>query len=403
MVISVCVDVSPVGSRLTGIGHYTLEVVKALAELRFAREPAADDHTLVEMDTFDGFRCQHLADFLELTRGREEGRAFSLRESVERRFGARARAVVDTYGGAVARRYQRLRRGARYDLFHATNFFPPVPLGRAVVPVIHDLSVVRHPEYHPPDRVRWFERHIGSILSAPRVLTVSVFSAQEITALIGIPPERIRVAYPGVDQRFFAPATPEDAVVLARFGVERRRYALSVSTLEPRKNLRTLVDAYARLPANLRSEMPLLLVGDEGWGELHWPEATEALVRAGQIRFTGYVDDVVLRTLYRGAAGFFYPSLYEGYGMPVTEALACGAPVIVASGGAPEEAAMGLGLTADPYDTDAWTQAFARVFEEAAHEDDAAREMRRAAAARRTWDITARITYDTFVEAGSSG
>jgi alpha-1,3-rhamnosyl/mannosyltransferase len=403
MVISVCVDVSPVRSRLTGIGHYTLEVVRALNGLTFSQERGGDDRTHIDIDGFDGFRCQSVAEFLDLTGHREEGRAFSFRDRVERHFGARARAVVDTYGGAVARRYQRLRRRGLYDLFHATNFFAPVPLGRAVVPVIHDLSVMRHPDYHPRERVRWFERHIRSALSAPRVLTVSVFSAQEITALIGIPPERIRVAYPGVDQRFFAPATPEDATILSRFGVAPRSYALSVSTLEPRKNLRTLVDAYGRLPANIRSEMPLLLVGDEGWGELRWPEATESLVRAGQIRFTGYVDDIVLRTLYRGAAGFFYPSLYEGYGMPVTEALACGASVVVASGGAPEEAAMGQGLMVHPLDTEAWTRAFERIFEEAAHEDDAAREVRRGAAATRTWNMTARVTYETYVEAASSG
>jgi alpha-1,3-rhamnosyl/mannosyltransferase len=394
------VDVSPARSRPTGIGHYTLEIVKALGELTMS-EAAAGQSSSMTLDVFDGFRCRPLTNFVSLARRRELGQKRYFAERLEQSFGPRVRAVFEGYGGAVARKFYRMRQQSRYDIFHATNFFPPVPLGNAVVPVLHDLSVMRYPDYHPSERVAWFERHIGSVLNAPRVLTVSAFSSREITELIGIPPERIRITYPGVDQRFFESETEADDAVLARFGVERFGYALSVSTLEPRKNLRTLVDAYGRLPGDVRANLPLVLVGQQGWGELDWPKGTDELVRAGQIRFTGYVDDIVLRTLYRGAAGFFYPSLYEGYGMPVTEALACGAPVIVASGGAPEEAAMGMGLLVDPLNTEAWTEALTRVHREMPGEHPAARQRRRAAAAVRTWEAAARVTRDAFIEAAA--
>ncbi|MFC7398868.1 glycosyltransferase family 4 protein [Chelatococcus sp. GCM10030263] len=402
MVISVCVDVSFLRSTLTGVGHYTLEVVKALEKLRPEAMPPAEEEARITLDAFDGFRPRPLRDFLDRMERRENRNAAFAANRRERHFGVRARAIVNHYGGAAVRRYHRVRSRSRYDVFHATNFFPPVPFGSAVVPVIHDLSVMRHPEYHPPERVRWFDRHIGSILSAPCILTTSEFSAREISTLLGIAPERIRVAYPGVDRRFFEPETEADDAVLARFGVERFRYALSVSTLEPRKNLRTLVDAYGRLPAGVRANLPLVLVGQEGWGELDWPKGTDELVRAGQIRFTGYVDDIVLRTLYRGAAGFFYPSLYEGYGMPVTEALACGAPVIVAGGGATEEAAVGMGLLVDPLDTEAWTEALIRADQDMQSNDPAARHMRRVAAAVRTWEVTARATRNAYIEAAAA-
>jgi alpha-1,3-rhamnosyl/mannosyltransferase len=401
MVVSVCVDVSPARSRLTGIGHYTLEIAKALGDLIMS-EAAAGQSSSMRLDAFDGFRCRPLMDFVSLTRRRELSQKPFFADRLEQSFGPRVRAVFEGYGGAIARKFYRTRQQSRYDIFHATNFFPPVPLGDAVVPVIHDLSVMRYPDYHPRERVVWFERHIGSVLTSPRVLTVSAFSSREITELIGIPPERIRITYPGVDQRFFEPETEADEAVLARFGVERSGYVLSVSTLEPRKNLRTLVDAYGRLPGGVRANLPLVLVGQEGWGELDWPKGTDELVRAGQIRFTGYVDDIVLRTLYRGAAGFFYPSLYEGYGMPVTEALACGAPVIVASGGAVEEAAMGLGLLVDPLDTNAWTEALMRIHQDMRGEDPAARHIRRAAAATRTWEVAARATRDAYIEAAAA-
>ncbi|CAH1660638.1 Alpha-1,3-rhamnosyl/mannosyltransferase [Hyphomicrobiales bacterium] len=402
MVVSVCVDVTPVRSRLTGIGHYTLEVVKAVFDISQSESSFGSNNEEVRIDVFDGFRVRSIEEFVSFSKARENGNAQYWGDRLEKQIGIRARAVFERYGGALARRYHGRVGKGRYDVFHAMNFFAPAPLGRVTIPEIYDMSVLRHPNLHPEERVRWFNNRLGSIAEAPRVLTISEFSAREITDLIGIPPERIRVAYPGVDARFFERAQAEDSAVLSRFGITRGQYALSVSTLEPRKNLRTLVDAYCRLPAERRASMPLVLVGGAGWGEMHWPAATEALVRDGQIRFTGYVDDVVLRTLYRGAAGFFYPSIYEGYGMPVTEALACGSRVVVASGGAVEEAALGQGLLVDPLDTPAWTRAFEQVSDEAGGETEAMRDVRRTAAATRNWRETARITRDVYIEAATS-
>ncbi|CAH1667632.1 Alpha-1,3-rhamnosyl/mannosyltransferase [Chelatococcus asaccharovorans] len=401
MVVSVCVDVTPVRSRLTGIGHYTLEVVKALLDVSRSDPSRGTNNEEVRIDVFDGFRVSPIEMFVSFSQERESGYAQYWGDRLEKHVGIHARAVFERYGGALARRYHgRVGRGG-YDVFHAMNFFAPAPLGRVTIPEIYDMSVLRHPTLHPAERVRWFNSRLASIASAPRVLTISQFSAHEITDLVGVPAERIRVAYPGVDTRFFERARVDDEAALSRFGLTKGRYALSVSTLEPRKNLRTLVDAYGRLPAERRAAMPLVLVGGSGWGEMNWPAATEALVRDGQIRFTGYVDDGVLRTLYRGAAGFFYPSIYEGYGMPVTEALACGAQVVVASGGAPEEAALGQGLLVDPLDTPAWTRAFEQVIDEAASETEARRDARRAAAATRNWQETARITRDVYLEAAA--
>jgi alpha-1,3-rhamnosyl/mannosyltransferase len=280
----------------------------------------------------------------------------------------------------------------RIDLFHGLMTLPPGPLHRPFLPLIYDLSPLRHPETHPPQRVRAFARALPRLAAAPWINTISAFSAREIVALLGVPAERVAITPPGVDPGFLLPFRPaEEAAALAQLELVAGGYLLSVATLEPRKNLATLIAAYAGLPEGLQARAPLVLVGQPGWGDLGLPAATEALTRRGRLRFTGHVPQPLLAALYRGAALFLYPSIYEGFGLPVLEALAAGAPVAISAGTAMEEAAGPHGLRLPARDEGAWREAMRQAIE-APDRSPPAAAARLAWARRFDWATTAAAT-----------
>ena len=215
---------------------------------------------------------------------------------------------------------------------------------------------LRHPDTHPAARVRAFDRALPRIAAAPLLNTISEFFRREIMALLGVAPERIVVTRPGVDPFSRAADSTPDAAAL---DVVPGRFLLAVATLEPRKNLATLVTAYGGLPPSVQAAAPLLLVGQPGWGELGFPPEAARLIAAGRLRLTGYLPKPSLRALYRATALFLYPSLYGGFGLPPAEALACGAPVAVSADTAVEDAVGAAGIRLPARDIDAWRGAMA--------------------------------------------
>ena len=222
--------------------------------------------------------------------------------------------------------YAGLPRSARgLDVLHCTTFRGPL---RASVPftvTLHDLGLLRHPELFP----RWHRLSgragIGPVArAADRVLAVSEFTKREAVELLAVPAERVTVIGNAVD-RVFVPDGP----------AAEGDYVLAVGTLEPRKNLRRVADATARLGVELR------VVGAPGWGGVDTPG------------WVGEVSDEELAALYRGTRCLAFPSLYEGFGIPVLEAMACGTPVVASAGGATEEVAGGAAVLVDPLDVDA--------------------------------------------------
>jgi alpha-1,3-rhamnosyl/mannosyltransferase len=215
------------------------------------------------------------------------------------------------------------RRSRRLDLLHCTTFRGPARARIPVVLTVHDLAILRYPDAFP----RW-HRHYGKaglekvIGRADAVVAVSEFTKEEVTALAGVPPERIRVVPNGVDAVF----TPHGPAV-------EGSYALAVATLEPRKNLGRVLEAAGLAGVELR------VVGARGWGGVDVSG------------WVGEIPDAHLAALYRGARCVLYPSLYEGFGLPVLEAMACGTPVVTSRGRAMEEIAGGAAVLADPFDS----------------------------------------------------
>jgi glycosyltransferase involved in cell wall biosynthesis len=213
------------------------------------------------------------------------------------------------------------------DVLHCPTYYGPLRPQVPVVVTVHDLAVLRHPEAFGRWTRAYVPRVVPSVLRAStHVIAVSEFTAGEVEELMRIPRAKIRVVPNAVDHSVFTADGPR----------AEGDYVLAVGTLEPRKNLARTIAATARLGIELR------VAGPPGWGGVER--------RGDHVRWLGYVDDAELAVLYRGARCVAYPSLYEGFGIPVLEAMACGAPVVTSRGGACEEIAGGAATLVDPLD-----------------------------------------------------
>lgn len=286
----------------------------------------------------------------------------------------------------------------RFDVLLATNFLPP-PTGRMdrVVLVVHDLAFEVYPRTAPQIDERWRRRFARAVRRAGAIVVPSVSAKGDLVARYGVPEERVHAIPHGVDAEAFA-AVPAEAVarVRERYGI-RGRYVLFVGGLEPRKNLVALVRAFAAA----RVDASLVIVG----GRVRWFPAEEARVHAAVLRLpeairsrvvmTGYVGEADKRALIAGAEALAYPSLYEGFGFPVLEAMAAGTPVLTSNVSSLPEIAGEDAVLVDPKDEHQIAEGLRRVLE-----DGELRERLigpgRARAAGFTWEVTARRTAEVL-------
>jgi glycosyltransferase involved in cell wall biosynthesis len=253
-------------------------------------------------------------------------------------------------------------RRAGLDVLHCPTFRAPVRSPVPVVVTVHDLAVLRHPETFPLWARTYGRALVPRVVrAAARVIAVSRFTKEEVVRLLGVAENDVHVVPNGVDDAFApeGPAEPGD-------------YVVAVGTLEPRKNLRRLAEATQALGVELR------VVGATGWGRVR--------LNGNGVRWLGEVPDERLPALYRGALCAAYPSLYEGFGLPVLEAMACGTPVVTSAGGGTEEIAGGAAVLVDPRDS----RAIAAGIEEAIS--------RRAELSRRGPERARRYSWDAAAE-----
>jgi glycosyltransferase involved in cell wall biosynthesis len=233
-----------------------------------------------------------------------------------------------------------------------------LPKGCAGVVTLHDLAFLRFPNiltrakrlYHQTFTVR-------SIRRATRVISVSESTKQDAVELVGVPEERIQTVYPCIDVRFSNVPTQEDILAFRQKQGLTEGYILYLGTLEPRKNIPTLLEAYARLRKMHTLDEKLVLAGSKGWLYDSIFERVQQLGLEAEVLFPGFVADAEQPLWYAAASAFVYPSLYEGFGIPVAEALACGVPVVTSNVSSLPEAGANIALTVDPHNVEAMAAA----------------------------------------------
>lgn len=283
-----------------------------------------------------------------------------------------------------------------FDLYHAGAFvapllMPPLPM----VVTVYDLSFIHYPQVLSAARrayLRALTAH--TCRRAARVIAISESTARDVAQTFGIAPERIDIAPPGTD---FARFTPLPAEQVAAFRARQQLppdFWLFIGTLEPRKNLPTLLHAYARLPKQRR---PLLVLGGgKGWDYAPIFEAIAQHKLEDSVRLTGFIPAEELPLWYNSASVFVYPSVFEGFGIPPLEAMACGTPVIVSDASSlPEVVAGSDGILVPPLDVDAWEAALSTALDDGAWRLRAAESGKRAAA-QYTWARTAQATLNSY-------
>jgi len=230
-------------------------------------------------------------------------------------------------------------RGA--DVFHATNMVRRPPRNARLSTTLHDMTSLLMPELHPRANLRADAAFAGLLRRADGIIAVSASTRDDAVRALGIPESRFTVIHSGIAEAFFAPPAAAIEEVRRRYRLERP-FVLFIGTVEPRKNLDGLLDAWAALPPPIRGEFDLVLAGPIGWAS----PATLARVRG--TRYLGYVPEPDLAPLTAAAAVFAYPSLYEGFGFPVAQAMAAGVPVVTSNVSSLPEVAGEAALLVDP-------------------------------------------------------
>jgi glycosyltransferase involved in cell wall biosynthesis len=285
----------------------------------------------------------------------------------------------------------------RTDVFHCSKLRNP-PRRPRLSATLHDLTCWSMPEFHTPANVAAERRMAETVWRrADGLIAVSADTRDEAVRRLGLDPRRIRVIHNGVDDRFFAATEADAAHARARYRLERP-YVLSVGAIEPRKNLDMALDAWAAL--SLRAEFTLVVAGPEGWSA--GPTLRRLRSQPAGVRYLGYVPEAELPGLTAGATALFYPSLYEGFGLPVAQAMACGVPVVTSNVSALPEVAGEAALYADPRSLAELRGALERLLLSPALGRKLGLAGRRRAE-RYRWESVARQSLEFFEGLGGSG
>jgi glycosyltransferase involved in cell wall biosynthesis len=274
--------------------------------------------------------------------------------------------------------------GARVDIFHASHQLLHPPRNTRVTATLYDMTCWLTPETHTASNVAVAKTFATRVLTrADGLIAISESTRADSIRTLGLQPERIEVIYPGVAESFFG------AVATVR----QKPYILFVGTVEPRKNLGVLLDAYQQLTPSLREEFDLVVAGPAGWGD----PATLRRLQSGSagVHYLGYVPEQDLPGLTAGATVFVYPSLYEGFGLPVAQAMAAGVPVITSNLSSLPEVGGDAALLVDPKSAAELSSALGRML----LSPDLRAELRANGLLRANqyrWEVCARKSWDFF-------
>lgn len=325
---------------LTGIGRYALELGRHLQS-----DATLDDLRFAFGDRF-------VPALPSDTGAEKEPGTLAKAISKTRRLVARNKVAVDLYRAYKSKTAKNPFAGMDDYVFHGTNYYVPDFPGKSIA-TMHDLSVLTMPQFHPRERVNYLSKEIEASLSRVSALLVdSHHVKQEIIDHFGMSGDTIHVAHLASSEDFRTRTQDDIAPALARHGLTYAGYTLYAGTIEPRKNLANLIKAYATLPATTKTNFPLVLVGFKGWNNDEIMDEVAKGTRQGWVKYLGFVPDQELTHLFSGARLFAFPSLYEGFGLPVLEALSSGVPVVTSNRSSLPEVGGDAALYSDPDDVE---------------------------------------------------
>lgn len=375
--MKIILSIDPIRYPLTGIGRYTLELARGLLQsgledLQFMQDTKLQSFIPVHVDS---------SPHVKLPAWKEHLRKSSL--------------VISIYRILKTMQKRRTLKGMEDYLFHGPNYYLPPFGGRSIV-TIHDLSLYLMPQSHPPERVRYMKAEIRlSLKRATALITDTEYTRQEAARFLSWPLEKI-YSVPLASGPEFRPRSDDELKgVLQSFNLKPRQYTLFVGTIEPRKNIDTLIDAYERLPERVRLRFPLVIAGYEGWNSEKIHARMEGNKQKGWLRYLGFVPNDILPLLMSGARLFAYPSLYEGFGLPVLEAMASGVPVVCSNASTLPEVAGKAAAFHDPLDVDSLTLLLKRGLEDELWRSSATNDGI-AQAAGFSWERCVKETLDVY-------
>lgn len=358
--MKIILDIESVRYPLTGIGRYTLTLARELVK------PSRGHHVQLLASPFDKpietpDELEHYVNKRLVQQGavtlKKSNYASSWRSFLVVGFIEQIMLRVRGILRYLYYKYKKwwfiglLKKSGEF-VFHGPNYHLAPKIEKSVV-TLHDLSVLRHPEHHPKDRTDFWTTEIYNVAKrATHIITVSEFQKAEIIELLDVPSERVSVVYLGAEPTFRPYSITECGDVLEKYNLGYKQYSLVVATIEPRKNVIRLMQALQAIPESIRREYPLAIVGDKGWGSDAIHDMISELENKNQVVRLGYVSEDDLPRLYASARVFLYPSIYEGFGLPVLEAMSCGVPVLTSNCTSLPEVAGEACLLVDPYSVD---------------------------------------------------
>jgi glycosyltransferase involved in cell wall biosynthesis len=376
----IAIDYTAAVNQTAGIGRFVRSLVKAVTEI-----DQQNQYLLVHARPND----EAVLDFP--TAPNVSRRQLPIRERLLTILWHRANLPVpiDAFTGSI-------------DLFHSPDFvLPPLRRPRSIL-TVHDLAFLLFPECAHEALREYLLRVVPrSARRASFVVADSENTANDVICLLGVPPERVAVVPGGVDARFQPVTDPERLQAMRRqLQVESAPYVLFVGVIEPRKNLQGLIGAFELAKKRYRLPHKLVVVGRKGWlAEGIYEKYERSSVRE-DIVFPGFIDDADLPTLYSAAAALVMPSFYEGFGLPLLEAMACGTPVIASNAASLPEVVGDAAPQVDPNDIDALADTLAQVLT-----DDQLRATNRVRglerAARFTWTAAAHKLLKVYEHVGA--
>ena len=328
-----------------GIGRYTKHLLEGFIK--------SDD-----IDKVSCFAEHHWTDGAEFLAGINKPLVHTalIQSSVKSQIRLMIRSVPFVYQAYTFYRSKafNFRAKAYCDAIYQEPNFILKPFQGIAIPTIHDLSHLHFPQYHPKERVDFMNKNLsGTISRADHILTDSEFIKNELVQILNVDKERITAIPLGVDLSFHPRSENELKPVLSKYNLLPDRYLLSLSTLEPRKNIIQMLDSYMSLKQSIREEYPLVIVGGDGWNNSDIKYKIKALENSGHIKYIGYVTDNDLPYIVAGARSFVFIPFYEGFGLPPLEAMASGIPVLTSNVSSLSEVVADSGLMVEPGDNDA--------------------------------------------------